>query len=62
MKIRRAVLGRLLTLGLALLAQPSNQGARASPHQWCYGACPRHGHRAQCVLDGVLADGPALTG
>jgi hypothetical protein len=60
-KIPRTVLGRLLAHGMALLAQPSGQGTRASPHQRHYGARPRCGRHAQHALGGALIGGPAMT-
>jgi hypothetical protein len=61
MKIRRIVLGRLLSPSLALLAQPSGQGVRVGPHQRRCGACPCRGHHTQRGLSGTLTDGLAVT-
>jgi hypothetical protein len=58
MKISLTVLGRLLAHGLALLAQPSSQGARADPRQRRCGTRPCRGHRAERALVG----GSAVTG
>jgi hypothetical protein len=58
MKICCTVPSRLLAHGLALLAQPSGQGAWAGPCQRRYGVRPCHGHHAQRAL----ANGLAVTG
>jgi hypothetical protein len=62
MKIRLTVLGRLLAHDLALLAQPSSQGARAGPRQRRCGTRPCRGHRAEHALGGALTGGSAMTG
>jgi hypothetical protein len=58
MKICCTVPSWLLAHGLALLAQPSGQGAWAGPCQRRCGARPCHGHHAQRAL----ASGLAVTG